>query len=680
MKTFFRWFFRSLIGLLLCVLILLAAVIFLQIPINLTTLKEPVEKLVSNALNRPVTIEQSISISTSLKPVFTLKGLRIHNPEGFAQRHFLSLDHARIQVALLPLLQKKLHLPEVRVQQLQVTLEENAQGNVNWTFGKEGKGGKEEPKPKQPAAESAKDSPPTTLAGDSIVVEKLRFDDIVLTHYTPHHKEPSTLKLQECNGVMRPGSPLQLDMHGELLNYPYTIKASVASLEELLTTNSSWMEITAELARTRLDFSGNVNTAKAHRALALKVAVQGERLSSLNPLLNLDLPPLADYMVATDLVLQEERFDLNNLTVKTGASSLNGKATLTRGDKLTAKLALHSPQVQLDDFDFPDWSWKAAEDEEGEEAQQPEKQVEEQEAAKEQKQGGAVRKLLDPEVLDDVEVALTISAEQVLSGEDTLGNGSLNAGVHDGRLAIEPLRLQVPGGEIEMSASLKPGYEQSKASLRAVMRNFDIGILVRRQKPEAKMEGLVNLDVDLQASAGSLDQLFAHGNGYFDFSGHLDNLAAGIIDLWAVNLIAAIVSSTEEQQSQINCAVGRWTVTDGVLRPDVFFIDTSKIRICGKGKVDFGQQTVDLSVAPKPKRPEFFSLATPLRISGSFDDIGFGIKTGGLVGTTARFITSPLVVPLKRMVVSDIPEDGSDACGIPLGPGNRADIKVKGCN
>lgn len=159
-----------------------------------------------------------------------------------------------------------------------------------------------------------------------------------------------------------------------------------------------------------------------------------------------------------------------------------------------------------------------------------------------------------------------------------------------------------------MSTSLKPGQEAADATFRAVVHNFDIGIYVRRQKPESKMSGLVNLDVDLYSSASTVNQIFANGNGYFDFSGHLDNLGAGIIDLWAVNLIAAIVSSTEEEQSEVNCAVGRWKVEDGLLTPDVFFIDTSKIRICGKGQVDFRKNTVNLTVSPTPKKPEFLIL------------------------------------------------------------------------
>lgn len=676
MKTFFRWLVKGFLVVVVCLVLLIGAVTFFKIPINLTSFKEPVESIVSNALHRPVIIDGSIVISTSLQPVFTLKGLQIQNPAGFSQEKFLSLDQARIQIALLPLLQKKLHIPEINVQQLLVTLEENKNGAVNWTFTGDDRVEEKQPVSESPPQKRTDGAQKLELTDDSIVVEKLRFDNIIVTHYTPQSKDPATFELKECNGSMTPGSPLQLDMAGELLTFPYLLNISISSLEEILTSNSTWMEIQAEIADTQFDFAGRVNIAKAHRALTLQVKVKGGNLKSLNQLLKVDLPPLAQYSVATDLTLQKQRFDLNNLSVATGSSSLVGTAMLEKGKKVTAEVDFHSPSIQLDDFAFDDWSWSR---EEGEQEQENQEENRVEKVAKEETDE-EIRKLLDPDLLADFDIALNIRADQVLSGVDQLGSGSLKAVLRDGRMAIEPLALQIPGGEINMSASLKPGQEASDATFRAVIHNFDIGILVRRQKPEAKMSGLVNLDVDLHSSASTVDQIFANGNGYFDFSGHLENLGAGIIDLWAVNLIAAIVSSTEEEQSEVNCAVGRWKVEEGLLTPDVFFIDTSKIRICGKGQVDFRKNTVELTVSPTPKKPEFFNLATPLKISGSFDDINFGLRKGALVGTAARFIASPVVVPIKRVFSEQIPEDGSDACGLPLGPDNRTEISVKGCD
>ncbi|MFW2366268.1 MAG: AsmA-like C-terminal region-containing protein, partial [Desulforhopalus sp.] len=261
-----------------------------------------------------------------------------------------------------------------------------------------------------------------------------------------------------------------------------------------------------------------------------------------------------------------------------------------------------------------------------------------------------------------------------------LGSGQLKAEVANGRIKVNPLMFKLPGGDIEMSASIKPGKQKSDADLKVEMNNFDIGILARRTDPETKMGGIVNVDLDVQSSAATIPQLLANGNGHFDFSGNLENFSAGIIDLWAVNLVAAIVTSASKDKSKLNCAVGRWSAVDGLLQTDAFYIDTSKIRICGEGTVDFKGGRIDLNVAPKAKKAEFFSLATPLEVHGSFEDIKIGLGGGGVVGTAVKFIASPISAPLKRTFTDKIPASGEDVCNAELGPDNRQDIKIPLCN
>ena len=49
---------------------------------------------------------------------------------------------------------------------------------------------------------------------------------------------------------------------------------------------------------------------------------------------------------------------------------------------------------------------------------------------------------------------------------------------------------------------------------------------------------------------------------------------------------------------------------EGLLTPDIILIDTTKIRICGKGQVDFKKETIDLKMAPTPKRPTLWVLSS----------------------------------------------------------------------
>jgi hypothetical protein len=84
-------------------------------------------------------------------------------------------------------------------------------------------------------------------------------------------------------------------------------------------------------------------------------------------------------------------------------------------------------------------------------------------------------------------------------------------------------------------------------------------------------------------------------------------------------------------------------------------------------------------MAPTPKKPEFFSLATPVEVKGKFADFGVGIQPGGLIGTTVRFIASPVTVPLQRIFSKDLPADGADVCGMAIGAEDRSAKVPAGC-
>ncbi len=134
MRKILRWLFAIVLGTIICIALFLVIVTTFAIPVEITRFKAPLEDIASKWLGRPVQIEGSIVVATSLNPAFTLKGLRIQNPQNFEQKDFLLMDEVHLQLSVLPLLKKKVHIPEFKVHGLVVILEENAQGAVNWIF------------------------------------------------------------------------------------------------------------------------------------------------------------------------------------------------------------------------------------------------------------------------------------------------------------------------------------------------------------------------------------------------------------------------------------------------------------------------------------------------------------------------------------------------------------------
>jgi uncharacterized protein involved in outer membrane biogenesis len=670
MSGFFRWTIRILIFLTLVLVSGIAILALVRIPIDLTPHKKIIETIVSRAIERPVAIDTAIEVTTSLNPVFTIKGLRIKNPQDFDNRDFASLKSCRLDIQLLPLLAQKLHINRFMVKGFSLYLREK-EGRVNWTFSKEPplQGGEQV----KPAEKSDREA--LNLRSDSLVITDISLDQISVSYQSGKNLSDAFF-IDRCTGSALANTPFKLTMAGKVLEEPYTASIEAASLQEFLDHNRSWTRIQIEMAQALFDLEGNINLITANRQLDLKAMVKGERLDHFNRLLDLDLPPLPLYQAGGHLILSKDQVRLSQLELLVNQSRLTGemRADLS-GPVPLVTMALTSPLIQLDDFLFDDWSPRDVDPEK----QQEDKPITKTSTDKASQQLNTAAELFSPEALNRLGLDLTITAEQVKSGKDTLGDGNLSFKIKEGRITLDPLVLNLPGGSLDVAMSIKPDPEKSQAWVMAKIKNFDIGILVHRAAPDSDMGGRFNLDLYLKTQASTLKDILANGNGHFDFSAQPENLRAGILDLWAINLVMAAVARSDKHQSQIECLIGRWSMKEGYLTPEAFVVDTSRMRICGNGWVDFKKETVDLKVAPIPKKPAFFSLATPIGIQGKFEDFYLGIVPGGVVGTSLRFITSPIHVPIAWLARVKLPADGSDVCHGTLGAENRPAQQPAGC-
>jgi uncharacterized protein involved in outer membrane biogenesis len=667
-----RWLLfgtAGLIGLLLALLLILS---FVRIPINLEGQKGLIESIATEAIDRQVRINGTIQVTTSLWPVFIIEDVHVKNPENFETGDFARLQSARVEIGIIRLLMGRIRIRGFTVDGLELSLRINDKDEVNWVSNDSS------PEPEKPEEKttSAPKEQPRQLTSDSLIVDKLSLSNIAVSYFKPGMEKPSEFRIDKCSGSALPGEAFQITLQGSTMEEPYEVMIRTASLQELLEENRSWVEIETKIAKAQLKFSGNVNLAKINRSLKLNLELKGEGLDNFNRLLNVDLPPIPSYGLNASFFMKKGLIELTDLKLHISSSELTGSIKVDEtGPIPEAIIALHSPKFQINDFVFDEWS--PFQDEEEIKVDKKEEKIEETTGG-----GQVAEKALEffsPEFLEKFNASIAVSADKVLSGEDQLGSGKISVNLKDGRISLDPLKLDIPGGSLSMSMSVKPGRESAEASLQVEVKNFDFGIPARRADPETDMGGIINIDIDLKSSAKDFTELLNNGNGYFDFSAKPENLKAGVMDLWAVNVISAIVSQSVKGQSHIEYLVGRWSMKDGYLEPDVFVIDTTRMRICGKGGVDFNTRKLKLEVAPAPKKPEFFSLATPINVQGDFSDFGLGIAPGGLIGTGIKFAISPIQVTLQTLFDKPIPADGSDLWAIELGPENRKMKRPVGC-
>jgi len=486
-------------------------------------------------------------------------------------------------------------------------------------------------------------------------------------HYVlrdPTRKVLATIGLKEVLAVALPGKPIVLTVDGTLDDIPVAIRLSSGALPDFV-NNTSFVPFTlsAETSGARLDLNGKVALPIRQGAAELEINLAGDRLISLNKLARADLPPWGPWSIAGPIRLTSTAYEVPDLEVRVGSSSLNGKGRFDFGGKRPRlDVRVTAPRIQLDDFKLEGWS---AMDKPAKKDATP--ATVEAMRAKAKEAAEETQKLLSPEALRRLDALIDVEVEQVLSGADRLGSGKLRAALTDGRLALDPIEVQVPGGSARLSFAYEPGNRDVLVEAGMHVVRFDYGVLARRVKPETDINGLFSLDLDVTSRAPTLDTVMAHANGRIDVAVWPKKMKSGIFDLWAVNVFVALLPAVDPgSESLVNCAVARFDLKNGRLTNDSILIDTSRMRVAGAGSVDFASEKLAFKMQPRAKKSQFFSLATPVGVSGTLTEFKVGVATEDVLGTFARFFGSILTVPLESLRGGRPPRDGADICTDPM--------------
>jgi len=406
----------------------------------------------------------------------------------------------------------------------------------------------------------------------------------------------------------------------------------------------------------------------------IKFSLEGGRLDNLNPIYELDLPPLGPYSVAGQIKLLEEGVNLDDFTLEIGDSEIAGtlKIDQTR-EQPVIDLVLNSDVIQLDDFRFDDWS--AVDGKKSAGAPAPKKPAVD-EGSKEGDEGGAEKPspgitaatmpaILSHEVLSKLDATIKIELGKLLVGKDSLGAAKADISLVDGRFELKKLSTKPLNGNLDVSVLFHPqagGSLDWNASMKAT--NLDFGVIARAINPESENGGVINIDMGVGAKNVPFGKMhLTQATGKLDFDFCPTNLEAGILDLWATNIVVAILPKLDsENQSVVNCVIGRCVLEDGVITPESLGLDTTKIRVGTVGTINLKEDAIDLTLTPVPKRAQLLSLEVPVRIQGTLREPKIEMGSLPVVSTIARMTKNTVLFPVKTIAGDRLPEDGSDVC------------------
>src|SRR5271157_2774697 len=117
------------------IVLLVAGVAVFLATLDPNSYKPQIIAAVQSATGRELTIGGRIGLSVSLRPTLEVSDVGFSNPPGFSRPQMATLHKLELRLALIPLLSKRVQIEQLVLEQPDILLETNAQGQSNWQTG-----------------------------------------------------------------------------------------------------------------------------------------------------------------------------------------------------------------------------------------------------------------------------------------------------------------------------------------------------------------------------------------------------------------------------------------------------------------------------------------------------------------------------------------------------------------
>jgi len=369
------------------------------------------------------------------------------------------------------------------------------------------------------------------------------------------------------------------------------------------------------------------------------------------------VPPLGDYELRTRLSIKKSEYLASELRGRIGASSAGGTISIRReGPGHRFDIDLNSPFLETDDL----VQWVA-------DFRHAHQVITDEDATDTAQQDASTEILtLIDRYIDGFTgqniFNIRIAVDELRSSGELLGNAQLELRADGNDFQLDPVKISLPGGNVDASYGgnrINGGYEYT---LDMNIERLEYGGLSRFFDPDSTARGELFLDTSLVSRSPDADHAANNLKGHVDLAVFPKDVETGLLDLWASNLVFALLPTAGSSGKKLNCMVARFDVEKGVMKSTSTFLDSTDTIVRVRGNIDLAERRLDLLVAPQAKLEKFLSIATPIAVTGPFNDYQVGVAPGGFLTTMFRWYYGLVYVPWKWLTGERFPPDGIATC------------------
>lgn len=630
---------------LVALLVAIAVVVIANLDLN--RYRADIEAAVQAVSGRKLTIDGDLTLTLGTPVALSVERVSLANAPWASRPEMLVLDHAEMDVALLPLLRRKLRIDHLALSGVTLFLETDAAGVDNWQFAPNDN----TPADRTPAeAESAQGGLPLDL--------RIREIDLAGVNWT-WRDAASKQSLEGSIDALRlsqnePGGTIALALHARVGQAPLTASGTVGPLRALFKGTKPYpLSIKAEGPGVTASADGTIETSLSGRGIALAISIEGTDVAAAARKAGWDLPALPPLSLSGRLSGGEDGYALSGLRLKLGGSDAAGDVRVRlAGDRPEIGAKLASQRLDLVEL--------AAIFDQGD-------------------QPAAADPPLPFDALRLADATIDVSAGTVIVQPDlSATDASLQAKLSQGQLTAGASFGHVSGGA--MTANSTWNAADAAMSVQVLSEGVQAGALLRGFKASEALEGgPLNGRIELAGRGRTLGAWLASVDGRTDIVMGPAKQRNRLLGVFGADIVTEVIRTVNpfvktEETTPIECGVLRSRISRGRMSFDrSVAVQTNRVGVIASGSVDLPSERLDVAIRSAAREGLGISVAGVasmfVRIGGTLDHPTIKADPIGGIADIAVFAKNLVVnaVTLDAGGILQLLRAEGDYCQVALG-------------
>ncbi|MBB5393934.1 hypothetical protein HDC89_004138 [Herbaspirillum sp. SJZ102] len=558
-------------------------------------------------------------------PRLQAQDITLANPDAFSQSgKMATIKQVTFTLNPVPLLVHDISLPTLEIHNPDIALLRNKDNANNWTF---------KNSDSEPSARNLKLGRLILRQGTFKLDDALQKIDIKAEIDTLDPDKDKVYGLgwklkgsfngAPVSGDGRAGGVLSLQDQQQ----PYPLQANV------------------KVGKTAIGVRGTLTKPAQLAALDLRLSVSGASMGNLYPLTGILLPETPPFATEGHLLgkigAAHSEWRYEEFTGKVGSSDVGGSLFYsTGGPRPRLEGAITSNLLR-----FEDLAPLIGADSNEEKTQR---------GAQERQPAGKVLpvKQFSTDAWGALDADVKLTGKRIVKKKD-LPISDLHAHLvlKDKVLTLDPLNFGVAGGSLNSTIRLDGRDQQMKSDMALTARRIKIQQLYPELDASKTSFGEINGDAKLSATGNSVAAMLGSANGELKTLVNQGAISKFLLEAAGLNVGNIVISKLfGDKEVKLNCMVGDFPVSNGVMDIRTFVLDTDDALIGADGTVDMKQEKLDLTIHPKSKGLRIISLRSPLYVSGTFKEPDVGVNKAVLALRAGGALALGLLAPVTAIL------------------------------